>query len=261
MGKKYLWWLIGSLTALLLIAALWGSVVSNVEQPKYRVLDSESNIEVRDYAPIIVAETEVSGERREAIRKGFRIIADYIFGNNTAAEKVPMTAPVVQQGSEKIAMTAPVTQQGDGNRWRVHFVMPSTYTMETLPKPNNPAIELKEVGAKRFAVIRFSGMAGEDSLQRHTEELDEFIRARGLAPLSEPTYAFYNPPWTLPFLRRNEVMVEICSTGEVADPTASATAGEADCMQETQLIAELKSTRAEGMGVEASGSAAVARFF
>ena len=215
MRQKYLWLLIGGLAVLLLLAALWGSIVSNVEQPKYRVVESESNIEVRDYAPIIVAETEVSGERREAIRKGFRIIADYIFGNNTAAKKVPMTAPVVQQGSEKIAMTAPVTQQGDGNRWRVHFIMPSTYTMETLPKPNNSAIELKEVGAKRFAVIRFSGMAGEDSLQRHTKELNEFISARGLTPLSEPTYAFYNPPWTLPFLRRNEVMVEISgSAGE-----------------------------------------------
>ena len=110
MGKKYLWWLIGSLAVLLLFAALWGSIVSNVEQPKYRVVESESNIEVRDYAPIIVAETEVSGERREAIRKGFRIIADYIFGNNTAAKKVPMTAPVVQQGSEKIAMTEPVPE-------------------------------------------------------------------------------------------------------------------------------------------------------
>ena len=90
------------------------------------------------------------GERRDAIGKGFRIIADYIFGNNTTAQKVPMTAPVTQQDSQKIAMTAPVTQQGDGNTWRVRFIMPSNYTLETLPKPNNPAIKLKEVGARRF---------------------------------------------------------------------------------------------------------------
>ena len=159
--------------------------MSNVEQPKYQVVESSGNVEIRDYTPMIVAEAEVSGDRPDAIGKGFRIIADYIFGNNTAAQKVPMTAPVTQQGSEKIAMTAPVTQQGDGNTWRVRFVMPSSYTIETLPKPNNPAVKLKEIGAKRYAVIRFSGMAGEDSLKRYTEEVNAFISAKNLiAPIS-----------------------------------------------------------------------------
>ena len=159
-------------------------------------------------------EARVSGERRDAISNGFRIIADYIFGNNTAAQKVPMTAPVTQQGSETIAMTAPVTQQADGNTWRVRFIMPSSYTIDTLPKPNNPVIELKEIPAKRFAVIRFSGMAGEESLKLHAKELKDFISAKNLTLLSAPTYAFYNPPWTLPFLRRNEVMVEIAASAE-----------------------------------------------
>ena len=215
MRRKYVWWLIAFGAVVLLGAALWGPIVSNVEQPKYQVIESSGNIEIRDYAPMIVAEAEVAGDRRDAIGKGFRIIADYIFGNNTAAQKVPMTAPVTQQGSEKIAMTAPVTQQGEGNIWRVRFVMPSSYTMEALPKPNNPAVKLKEIGAKRYAAIRFSGMADEDSLKRRTKELNEFISAKNLTPLSAPTYAFYNPPWTLPFLRRNEVMVEIrASAGE-----------------------------------------------
>jgi hypothetical protein len=210
-----MWWLIAFLAVVLLGAALWGPIVSNVEQPKYQVVESTGNIEIRDYAPMIVAEAEVAGDRRNAIGKGFRIIADYIFGNNTSAQKVPMTAPVTQQGSEKIAMTAPVTQQGGGNIWRVRFVMPSSYTMEALPKPKNPAVKLKEIGAKRYAVIRFSGMSGEDNLKRRTVELNAFISAKNLTPLSAPTYAFYNPPWTLPFLRRNEVMFEIpASAGE-----------------------------------------------
>jgi hypothetical protein len=209
MRKKLIWWLIGVLGVVLLGAALWGPIVSNVERPKYKVVLSSDNIELRDYAPMIVAEAEVTGERRVAIGKGFRLIADYIFGNNTASEKVAMTAPVSQQASQKIAMTAPVTQQGEGNSWKVYFVMPSKYTMETLPKPNNPAVRLKQVPGKRFAVIRFSGMGGEDSLKRHTKELDEFLSAKGLTPLSQPTYAFYNPPWTLPFMRRNEVLVEV----------------------------------------------------
>jgi DNA gyrase inhibitor GyrI len=209
MRKKYMWWIIGIAGVTLLAAALWGPIVSNVEQPKYEIVETSGNIEIRDYAPMIVAEVDVTGGRRDAIGKGFRIIADYIFGNNTTAQKLPMTAPVTQQDSEKIAITAPVTQQGDGNTWKVRFIMPSSYTMEALPKPDNPAVELKEIGAKRYAVIRFSGMAGEDSLKRYTEELNAFISAKNLTPLSAPTYAFYNPPWTLPFLRRNEVMVEI----------------------------------------------------
>jgi SOUL heme-binding protein len=209
MRRKYMWWILGILGVVLLGAALWGPIVSNVEHPKYKVAERSGDIEIRDYAPMIVAEAEVWGERREAISMGFRIIADYIFGNNTAAQKVPMTAPVTQQGSEKIAMTAPVTQQGDGDKWRVRFVMPSSYTMDTLPKPNNPAVALEEIPAKRFAVIRFSGMAGEESLRRHTQELNDFLSAQNLTPLSQPTYAFYNPPWTLPFLRRNEVLIEV----------------------------------------------------
>ena len=209
MRKKYMWWIIGIAGVTLLAAALWGPIVSNVEQPKYQVVESSNNIEIRDYAPMIAAEVDMTGERRDAIGKGFRIIADYIFGNNTTAQKLPMTAPVTQQDSEKIAMTAPVAQQGDGNTWKVRFIMPSSYTMETLPKPHNAAVKLKEIAAKRYAVIRFSGMAGEDSLKRRTKELSEWVDAKNLAPESDPVYAFYNPPWTLPFLRRNEVMIEI----------------------------------------------------
>jgi len=204
-----MWWVIVGVAVL--GSALWGPIVSNVEQAKYNVVEKYSNIEIRDYASMIVAEAEVSGARENAISEGFRIIADYIFGNNSTAQKVSMTAPVTQQGMEKIAMTAPVTQQGNGDTWLVRFVMPVTYTMETLPKPNNSAVKLNEIGEKRYAVIRFSGMAGKDNLKRHTDELSQFVSAKKLKLLSTPTYAFFNPPWTLPFFRRNEVMMEIAS--------------------------------------------------
>jgi hypothetical protein len=190
-------------------AAVLGSMMSKVEEPKYRVVEKDGNIEFRDYAPMIVAEAEVSGEQNKALGEGFRVIADYIFGNNASSQKVAMTAPVTQQRSEKIAMTAPVTQQSDGGTGRVRFVMPTGYTLQTLPKPNNPAVTLKEIGSKRFVAIRFSGFAGEGNLARHAAELKSFVSARNLKTLSAPTYAFYDPPWTLPFLRRNEVMVEI----------------------------------------------------
>jgi hypothetical protein len=189
--------------------AVLESKMSKVEEPKYRVVEKDGNIEVRDYEPMIVAEAEVTGEQNKALGVGFRVIADYIFGNNASSQKVAMTAPVTQQRSEKIAMTAPVTQQSDGSNGRVRFVMPAGYTLLTLPKPNNPAVSLKQIGSKRFVAIRFSGFTGEANLARHAAELHAFVSARTLRTLSAPTYAFYDPPWTLPFLRRNEVMVEI----------------------------------------------------
>ena len=106
-------------------------------------------------------------------------------------------------------MTAPVSQQANGDNWKVHFVMPSNYNMETLPKPNNHLVILKQIEGKRFIAIRFSGIAGEENLRKNTEVLQKFITEHGLKSQSVPTYAFFNPPWTLPFLRRNEVMIEV----------------------------------------------------
>ncbi len=189
--------------------ALSGNIMSDVEQAKYTVVETHGDIEIRDYMPAIVAEVEVAGERESAISQGFRLIAGYIFGDNKSTQKVAMTAPVIQQPSEKIAMTAPVIQQGDGTAWKVRFVMPASYTLESLPKPNNPLVKLIAVDERRFVVIRFSGLAGEKSLKTHTASLEGFIAEKGLHALSSPCYAFYNPPWTLPFLRHNEVMMEI----------------------------------------------------
>lgn len=206
-GSTMLWIIAG--LAVVGVAA-WGPVVSsNVEHAKYDVVSSVGNIEIRDYAPHIVAEVTVSGKRKKAINQGFRLIADYIFGNNTASGKVAMTVPVLQQPSEKIAMTAPVIQQSSGSEWKVRFVMPANYTLATIPKPNNHAVTLHEVAGKRYAAIRFSGMASEDTLKEKTDALNAFIAEKKLKVLSTTTLAFYNPPWTLPFLRRNEVMVEI----------------------------------------------------
>jgi hypothetical protein len=206
MAKKIILLLI---VMLAVVAVAWGPIVSQVEQARYDVVASHGAIEIRDYAPMIVAEASVAGAREEAIDAGFRVIADYIFGNNGPAQKVAMTAPVTQQPGEEIAMTAPVTQRGGEGSWVVRFVMPAAYTLETLPQPNDPAVTLKAVPGKRFAVIRFSGRAQRASLEARTRELEGFIRSQDLRAVSEPVYAFYNPPWTLPLLRRNEVMLEL----------------------------------------------------
>ncbi len=183
--------------------------MSSVEQPDYKLITSEENIEIRDYHPMILAEVEVSGQRKQAISEGFKILADYIFGNNTSNKKMEMTAPVTNELSEKMAMTAPVLQELHMDKWKVRFIMPKKYSFETLPKPNSKDVILIPLPARRFAVIRFSGLADNESIKLHTEELETYILAVTLKPIGEPILAFYNPPWTLPFLRRNEVMIEI----------------------------------------------------
>jgi effector-binding domain-containing protein len=193
----------------ILLASLSGTLMSQVEQPKYTVLESEGSIEVREYSPTIVAEVEVHGERMKALNQGFRLIADYIFGNNLSSKKVAMTAPVTQEAGEKIAMTAPVTQAGSVDSWKVRFVMPSGYTLDSLPKPKNPEVRLLAVPARKAVVIRFSGFNTDKNIDSHRETLLKYIAEHHLTVAGASTTAFYNPPWTLPFLRRNEIMFEL----------------------------------------------------
>jgi hypothetical protein len=209
MMKKIMIWLVIVVIIVITAVIVWTTIVSNVEQAKYTVVESFGDIEIRDYSPMIVAEVDVSGDRDTAANKGFRLLADYIFGNNTAANKIAMTAPVMQKTNMNIAMTAPVIQEGNGDKWKVRFVMPSSYTMNTLPKPNNSLIKLIPVAGRRFVVIRFSGLASKKNLQTHEQMLIDFVKAKKIETMSEPIYAFFNPPWTLPPLRRNEIMMEV----------------------------------------------------
>jgi effector-binding domain-containing protein len=183
--------------------------MNQTEQPDYQIVTSHEHIEIRDYPQIVFAQVEVSGARKEAIREGFKILADYIFGNNISSKKMETTTTFVETPSEKIAMTAPVMQEKHMNHWKVRFVMPKKYTLEMLPKPNNQNIHLFRSPAKRLAVIRFSGLASDENIEQHTQELRNYIITQKWEPLGSAVLAFYNPPWTLPFLRRNEIMIEI----------------------------------------------------
>lgn len=207
---KRKWFVMLCVIAILAIGLLlMGPMMSQVEQPKYNVLAEHGAIEIRQYAPQLVAEVRIEGAREDAVGQGFRLLADFIFGNNLSAKDIAMTAPVRQQSGQKIAMTAPVKQQADGGLWRVQFVMPSQYNARTLPKPNNEAISIIEQTPKQFAVIRFSGRNSDNNIAQHEDQLKQYITDEKLTSKAPPVYAFYNPPWTLPTLRRNEVMVEI----------------------------------------------------
>ena len=192
-------------------------VAMATEEPEYTILNQVDNFELRRYDPQIVAQTWVTGDQKQAGNKGFKILADYIFGNNTApggeSSKISMTSPVKMQPqsadsdqSQKIAMTSPVAMQEQDGKWRVRFVMPSKYTMQTLPKPNNDEVSIIEVPAKTYGVIKFSGLTGEEKVATKTAQLKEWMQ--NLNIVGAPEMARYNPPWTLPFMRRNEIMIE-----------------------------------------------------
>lgn len=204
-----------------LALGLAGTAAMATEEPKFERIAQHDRIELRRYPPLIVAETFVSGDLDQASGKGFRILAGYIFGDNVTASPALLDRP---QPSEKIAMTAPVTmepltderQSGDApidlpgsQRWRMHFVMPSHYTLSTLPKPNNPAVRLREVPARIWAVLRYSGFNTQASIQERTDELLAWLAARNIRTVGSPQLARYNPPWTLPVFRRNEILQEI----------------------------------------------------
>jgi len=181
------------------------------EEPPYTATLKEGEFELREYPSLIAAEVTVSGERSEAISAGFRLLAGYIFGGNTKKQSIAMTAPVTQAAveNEKIAMTAPVTQTGSEAGWTVRFIMPQGYTLEALPIPNDPKVKLVPLPPASLAVVQFSGLAREPDIIEQTQLLNQFIAKKKLTPTGPATLARYDPPWTLWFLRRNEVMIPV----------------------------------------------------
>jgi len=196
---------------MILVLVISGAPAMATEEPKFESVLREGEFELRQYPALVVAEVSVSGERNEAANAGFRLLAGYIFGGNTRRERLPMTVPVVQSRptSESMPMTAPVIQIADKGMWTVQFVMPATKTIDTLPVPDDQRVRLRVLPANRVAVVRFSGLAGPDDVVKQTAVLREFIARRELKVAGSVALARYNPPWTLWFMRRNEVMIPV----------------------------------------------------
>jgi hypothetical protein len=181
-----------------------------IEKAKYTVLEKEDGFEIRKYDPQIVAETFVEGDLEKAGSEGFRRLYDYISGENTKKQSISMTAPVSQEtGSNKIAMTAPVKQEMKNNRWRITFLMPAEYTLETLPEPNDTRVRLAEESGRLMVALKYSGTWSEEGYQENRVLLEEYIQKRGLTKTGEPVWARYDPPFMPWFLRRNEVLIPI----------------------------------------------------
>ena len=206
------------LIALVVVIALWsigGIFGSRVEQADYTVVKTMNGYEIREYPAHIVAQTTVQGSYGESMSNGFRIVAGYIFGGNTKRESIAMTAPVVaqkgegSQASERIAMTAPVLATAEGDSQVISFGMPRSYTLETLPKPNDPRVKIVMIPAKKYAVVRFSWYRSDARVKNMQEKLLSALARDGIVAEGSTAYAGYNAPWTPPWMTRNEVFVEV----------------------------------------------------
>ena len=191
-----------------------------IEEPEYRVVKEYEDFELRRYAAFLIAATEVQGEFDAAGNRGFRILFDYISGNNEKAEAIAMTAPVGQRAKgEKIAMTAPVSQvkaDGSPDLYSISFVVPGEYTLETVPRPRDPRVRIQQVPSRLVAVRRYSGRWRIANYRENESVLLQAVANAGLQTVGEPEYARYNSPFRPWFMRRNEVMIEV-RTAEVVE--------------------------------------------
>jgi hypothetical protein len=194
----------------LVLLALGGIDAVANEEVKYRVLESSGDFELRQYESSLGAETTVEGDFHKVGNEGFRRLFDYISGKNRKKQSIPMTAPVSQEASsEKIPMTAPVNQEKVGGAWRITFLMPSAFTMETLPEPLDSRVKLVKIPGRLMAALSYSGTWSSERYEGKEQRLKELIRQRGLKIEGEPVFARYNPPFMPWFLRRNEVLIPV----------------------------------------------------
>lgn len=192
--------------ALLAVASGFQMTRLAYEESAYEPVARAGSLELRQYAPRVVAQTTVSGAASDVTSEGFRRIANYIFGGNLGDRTVAMTTPVEREGrGERIAMTTPVEEVATGDDWVITFTMPAEHSLDSLPRPNDSRVVLREVPARLVAVLRFSGRVDEASRQRHTEQLLALIRENGYQPAGAPSLAQYDPPWVLGLFRRNEL--------------------------------------------------------
>ena len=201
------------LTRLLMAAllAVMPALAPAIEEPRFEVLRQlGEGVELRRYAPYVVAEVVLEAGAAEAGNQAFPILAGYIFGKNKGQRTMAMTAPVTQTPEPvKMAMTAPVTQSATGSGTRVQFVLPGDVTLDTAPEPLDSRVRLREEPAATWAVIRYSGTWSQDRYQAQLAELRATLARAGLQADGEPLWARYNGPLTPWFMRRNEVWLAV----------------------------------------------------
>ena len=204
-----------TLFMLVVTALLLADSAMAIEEAEYTVVLKEESFELRKYEPHILAETIIDGDFEDAGSEAFGRLFKYIDGNNQSRQKVAMTSPVGQAAtSQKIDMTSPVGQKKENGSWAVSFMMPASFTLETLPEPKDPRVILRQVPARHIAAVRYSGFWSEEGYLQNKARLEDWIRKQRLRTVGEPIWARYNPPFMPWFLRRNEILMPVAEPGE-----------------------------------------------
>ncbi len=203
--------ILGILTSSLLSAcSMFGN--SGVDIAPYSVLEKDGTIEIRRYDSMVLATTHMPGGMDKGDNQAFQRLFDYISGSNVNVDKIAMTAPVLmqeKQGGKEIEMTAPVFMNESTNRETMSFVLPANYTFESAPKPIDPTVRLEKIENFTVAAITFSGSLGSSNIQNNKDKLEKWINSSAYKQVAQYQVAGYNPPWTIPFLRRNEVLIPV----------------------------------------------------
>lgn len=187
-----------------------------VEEAKFETVKKDGSFEVRQYQEYLLAETIIVGDMEAASYRAFRRLFDYISGENTSRSKLAMTAPVSQEpAGEKIAMTTPVSQQRNASSWAISFMIPDTYTEDTVPLPSDSSVNIRVVPGREMAVLRYSGRWSSHKYENQKKKLEQWIDSEGLTIAGEAIWARFNSPYTPWFLRRNEVQIPVDSSGSV----------------------------------------------
>lgn len=202
--------LVESVSQIVRAAGMVVGIRDGTEEPNFELLGSVDAVELRRYGPRIAAETTISADELSARSAGFRKLAHYIFAGNATESNIAMTAPVSQQQNQQIAMISPVAEgRNSQGEWTIRFFMPAAYTLDTLPAPSGTDVRLVAVPAETLAVLQYSGIPSPTSVEKQTYQLLDVLKRNEIRSLSGPTAWFYDPPWTIPFLRRNEVAVAV----------------------------------------------------
>lgn len=202
--------MLSTISSLLLAGCSIVGIRSGTEEPRFHVVETLGPLQIRAYDARLAAETVVPGTEIGSRNAGFRRLADFIFGNNSVRASIAMTAPVGQEaGSSRNDITAPVAQEQSGGQWRIVFFMPARYTAETLPRPNDPAVRIVTVPPQTVAIYRYTGAIDAASTAEARRKLLHLLQGSGWNPVGTPVNWFYDPPWTIPFLRRNEAAIPV----------------------------------------------------
>lgn len=206
--------LMANVVALILLSATvnMGIALAEVNEPGFKLVSQDGDVEIRDYAPTLVAEMSFAGDRDGAVRAGFDLLSGYISGDNETNQKIAMTAPITQIRSGALTASLPggeTSVTNDAAEWKVRFMMPTGFTLSTLPKPGDRRIDIIALPARRAAVLRFNGLWTDSNFATHRDQLSAWLRTKGLKPVGEPAYAYYDPPWQPFFWRRNEIIWDI----------------------------------------------------